>query len=314
MLNKYSTVFSDTINKKPIAGTPMKIHLREDIEITPQKCYVARATLVHQHAAATKLEQELEAAGIIQKVEKPTAWTSPGFFVPKLNGGVKLVTDYAGPRRLNSQILRPMHPFPAAHNILQAIPPSARYFATADCVHGYFQITFDKESRDLTTFMLPAGRWQYLRGPMWLSATSDHWCRRSNFVIKGNEKAKTIVDNILCWRATMQELMSKHDTILLRCKAICITLSLKKIKISKEVAFAGYVVKQGAIRPSLESAIALKEFPRPQNIHELRSFLGIAQQLAGFIPDLAQASDRTALPPPQEGTQVWMVTRPARRL
>jgi hypothetical protein len=96
MLNKYNTVFSDTINKKPIAGTPMKIHLRDDIQITPQKCYFARA--VHQQAAVTKLEQELEAAGIIQKVDKPTAWTSPGFFVPKPNGGVRLVTDYAGPR------------------------------------------------------------------------------------------------------------------------------------------------------------------------------------------------------------------------
>jgi hypothetical protein len=35
MLNKYSTVFSDTINEKPIADTPMKIHLRDDIQITP---------------------------------------------------------------------------------------------------------------------------------------------------------------------------------------------------------------------------------------------------------------------------------------
>jgi hypothetical protein len=155
MLKKYSTVFSDTINEKPIAGTPMKIHLRDDIRITPLKCYVARATPVHQQAAATKLEQELEAAGIIQKVDKPTAWTSPGFFVPKPNGGVRLVTDYAGPRGLNSQILRPTHPFPAAHDIVQAIPPTARYFATADCVHGYFQLAINKESRDLTTFMLP---------------------------------------------------------------------------------------------------------------------------------------------------------------
>jgi hypothetical protein len=97
MLNKYSTVFSNTINKKPIASTPMKIHLRDDIQITPQKCYLARATPVHQQAAATKLEQELEAAEIIQKGDKPTAWTSPGFFVPKPNGGVRLVTDYAGP-------------------------------------------------------------------------------------------------------------------------------------------------------------------------------------------------------------------------
>jgi hypothetical protein len=122
MLNKYSTVFSDTINEKPIARAPMKIHL----------CYVARATLVHQQAAATKLEQELEAAGIIQKVDKPTAWTSPGFFVPKPNGGVRLVMDYAGPQGLNRQILRPTHPFPTAHDIVQAIPPSAKFFATAD--------------------------------------------------------------------------------------------------------------------------------------------------------------------------------------
>jgi hypothetical protein len=51
------------------------------------------------------------------------------------------------------------------------------------------------------------------------------------------------------------------------------------------------VVKQGAIRPSPERAIALKEFPKPQNIHELRSFLGLAQQLAGFIPDLTHTSE-----------------------
>jgi hypothetical protein len=126
---------------------------------------------------------------------------------------------------------------------------------------------------------------------MGLSATTDDWCRKSNFVIEGNKNAIKIVDDILCWGATMQELMTKLDTILFRCKAIGITLSIKKFKISKEVAFAGYVVKQGAIRPSPERAIALNEFPRPQNIHDLRSFLGLTQQLAGFITDLAPASE-----------------------
>jgi hypothetical protein len=58
-----------------------------------------------------------------------------------------------------------------------------------------------------------------------------------------------------------------------------------------QVAFTGYVLKQGAIRPCPERAIALKEFLRPENIHELRSFLGLAQQLAGFFPDLSHASE-----------------------
>jgi hypothetical protein len=126
---------------------------------------------------------------------------------------------------------------------------------------------------------------------MGLSATSDDWCRKSDFVIEGNENVRKIVDDFLCLGSTVQELMTKLDTILMRCKAISITLSIKKFKISKEVAFAGYVVKQGAIRPSPERAIALKQFPRPENIHELRSFLGLAKQLAGFIPDLSHASE-----------------------
>jgi hypothetical protein len=113
---------------------------------------------------------------------------------------------------------------------VQAIPPLARYFATANCVHGYFQLALDKESRDLKTFMLPSGRWQYLRGLIGLSATSDNWCRKSNFVIEGNKNARKIVDDILCWGVTMQELMTKLDTILLRCKAMDITLSIKKLR------------------------------------------------------------------------------------
>jgi hypothetical protein len=96
---------------------------------------------------------------------------------------------------------------------------------------------------------------------MGLSATSDDWCRKSDFVIEGNENARKIVDDILCWGSTVQELMTKLDTIPLRCKAIGITLSITKFKISKEVEFAGYVVKQGAIRPSPARAIALKAVP-----------------------------------------------------
>jgi hypothetical protein len=126
---------------------------------------------------------------------------------------------------------------------------------------------------------------------MGLSATLDECCRKSDFVIQGNKNTRKIVDDILCWGATMQELMSKLDTILMQCKAIGITLSINFFIISKEVAFAGYVVKQGAIRASPERASALKEFPRSQNIHELRYFLGLAQQLASFVPDLAHASE-----------------------
>jgi hypothetical protein len=141
--------------------------------------------------------------------------TCPGFFVSKPNKGVRLVTDYAGPYGLNSQILRPIHPFPAAHDIVQAIPPSAKFFATADCVHGYFQLALAEESRDLTTFMLPSGRWQYLQGPIGLSVTSDDWCMQEEQLChRGQRKCKK---DCLQHSLLGSNHMSILNTILMRC-------------------------------------------------------------------------------------------------
>ena len=35
---------------------------------------------------------------------------------------------------------------------------------------------------------------------------------------------------------------------------------------------------------------AIKEFPAPKNLNDLRSFLGLTNQLAAFVPDLAHMS------------------------
>ena len=44
------------------------------------------------------------------------------------------------------------------------------------------------------------------------------------------------------------------------------------------------------IRPDDDKYKAIKEFPAPKNIKDLRSFLGLANQLAAFVPDLAHMS------------------------
>ena len=93
---------------------------------------------------------------------------------------VRMVTDST---RLNSFVKRPVHPFACVSEILQTIPASARYFAKMDAVNGYFQIALDTESSMKTTFLLPSGRYRYLRIPQGLNASSDEWCRRSETII-----------------------------------------------------------------------------------------------------------------------------------
>ena len=62
-------------------------------------------------------------------------------------------------------------------------------------MHGYFQLAIDEESLYLTTFLLPQGRFRYLRAPMGLNASSDEWCRHSDVAVEGLEWGMRIVDD-----------------------------------------------------------------------------------------------------------------------
>ena len=92
---------------------------------------------------------------------------------------------------------------------MQSIPESAKFFAKLDAVHGYFQLALDEESSFLTTFLIPTGRYRYLRAPMGLSSSSDKWCCYSDFVIE----AKKFVDDILIW-APSSELTNMPQNML----------------------------------------------------------------------------------------------------
>jgi hypothetical protein len=67
-------------------------------------------------------------------------------------------------------------------------------------------------------------------------------------------------------------------------------LSLDKLEVGSEVSFAGFVVSSTGMRPDPNKLAAIASFPSPTNITGLRSFLGLANQLASFLPDFAHAT------------------------
>ena len=143
---------------------------------------------------------------------------------------MRLVTDYT---QLNKYVKRPVHPFPSTRDILQAIPKEAKIFAKLDAVHGYFQLALDEESSITTTFLLPQGKFRYLRAPMGLNASSDEWCCHSDRIIEGFPWARKIVDDTLIWAENLDILKDRIIKVLDRCREYNVTISKKKLRLEK---------------------------------------------------------------------------------
>ena len=286
IVSAYSDVLSDTLVGKrvPLVGGKMKIHLK-DGPIRPTKIWTAPAIPKHWQTVSDKMLEEFQTSKIIAPVHEPTEWCSRGFWVPKPNqpDALRLVTDFVN---LNANVVRPVHPFPTAAHIMSNIEAGCKWFAAMDAVHGYFQVELDYESSLLTTFLLPQGRFRYLVAPMGLNASSDEWCRRSDEAIQGIPGCQKIVDDILIAAKTKEELFDRIKLVLEGCRKNGVTISRKKFRIGSEIKFAGFIVNEAGVKPNPEKIEGIKNFPRPTNVSELKSFLGMVGQLDMFIPDL----------------------------
>ena len=76
---------------------------------------------------------------------------------------------------------------------------------TRQAVHGYFQLALDKKSSRLTTFLIPQGRFRYLRAPMGLNASSDEWGRQSDIIAGVPYAMKIVDDTIILSRQKMNQ-------------------------------------------------------------------------------------------------------------
>ena len=146
-----------------------------------------------------------------------------------------MVTDFT---QLNKYIKRPVHPFPSAADIVKQIPSGAKYFAKLDALQGYHQVLLHEQSRPLTTFLLPMGKFRYKRGPMGLRSTSDVFCEKTDPTIQDVDNAQKIVDDILLCAFDADEIISKLRTVLENCRQRKIALYRKKLVVGTEMDFA----------------------------------------------------------------------------
>ena len=286
----YSDVF-DAAKLTPLRGGPMTIHINRDVPgYRPLQVLVARRTALHFVDPSEVALKWFLHSDVIEPVDirEPTEWCSPGFFVPKpASANVRLVVDYSV---INKYIARSPHPFMSARDVLKQIRPESKWFGCFDVVQGYYQVLLDEASRHLTTFLLPQGRFRFKRAPMGMICSGDFFNAESDRILAPVPDKIKIVDDGLVQHIQKQGTFERVREVCEASREGNLTLSVSKLKVAEQVEFAGYIISSDGIKAEPYKLATLHGYPSPKNLQQLRSFLGAAQQLAFYVPDLAHAS------------------------
>ena len=264
----------------------LKLHVNKDVKPLAQP--LRRLPFGLREKVDKKLDELLK-EDIIEEVHSgPTEWVSPLVVVPKPDGDIRICIDM---RRANEAIERERHPIPTIEEVLHDLNGST-VFSKLDLKWGFHQVELDPESREITTFITHRGLFHYKRLMFGITSAPEKYQKIVKDALIGCKGVKNIADDLIIHGCGIQE----HDENLLavlRCLRKCgLTLNEKKcqFKLPKLTFFGHNLSKQG-ISPSEEKVSAIQNAKPPQNSAEVKSFLGLVQYCAKFLPDYSQVAE-----------------------
>ena len=280
--------FQDVIlkNKKAFAVSDDDVGLIKDyqhhIELMdniPVACKPFRTP----HSKIQIIEDEikrLKKCGIIR--ESTSAYAAPCLIVYKKSGAPRLVIDF---RRLNQKIVPIRYPLPLLESSLQLLGGN-KYFSSLDLLSGYHQIPIREEDKHKTAFSSGRGLHEFNRVPfgMITSGAAMQYTMERVLGEYNNTIALCYIDDIICYGRTIEEHDKNLGLILHRLAESGFKLNARKCHFRKtRIECLGHILTQDGIQPHPSKIEAVKNKPRPRNVKEVQSFIGLCSYYRRFV-------------------------------
>jgi len=282
IFRKYDNLFSGVGLLK---GVSLKLHIDESVKPVAQ--HVRRVPFQLRGRVDQKIDELLEANIIEEVPEGPSGWISPLVVIPKNDGDVRICVDM---RRANEAIIRERHPIPTVEELLHQLNGSTM-FSKLDLKWGFHQIPLDEESRHVTTFVTHRGLFRYKRLMFGLSSAPEKYQKIICDVLKRCQGVANIADDVIVYGRNQEEHDRRLFAVLDKLKESGMTLNKRKCEFRMpELTFFGLNLTEDGINPTEEKIAAILNAGSPKTASEARSFMGLVQYSARFIPNLSTIS------------------------
>jgi hypothetical protein len=244
-----------------------------------------------EDTALGKFLDKMVAKGYICPSKSP--YTSPFFFVKKKDGKLRPVQDY---RRLNSHMVQNQYPLPLIAQLISDLS-GAYIFSKVDICQGYNNIRIKKVDEWKAAFKTKFGHWEPLVMFFGLTNSPSTFQAMMNIIYKDvierhTARGTTIqiyMDDIaIATTGTLQDHIDAVRDVLRVAEQHDLYFKLSKCTFhTSSIDYLGVIIEKGMMRMDPIKIAGIKNWPTPNKIKDIRSFLGFCNFYQPFIRGFA---------------------------
>ncbi|KAL3598371.1 hypothetical protein D5086_006289 [Populus alba] len=166
----------------------------------------------------------------------------------------------------------------------------AALFSKVDLMSGYHQIRMKEGDEWKTAFKTKQGLYEWMVMPFGLSNAPSTFMRLMNHVLRKYIGLFVVVyfDDILVYSKTFDDHVKHLRVVFETLQDSKLYGKLTKCYFCKEsVVFLGYIISSRGVRVDEEKIEAIRDWPKPASITDVRSFHGLASFYRRFVKDFS---------------------------
>ena len=219
--------------------------------------------------------------GFIRPSESP--WGAPVLFAPNKDGGLWFCIDS---RWLNKKMIRNRYPLPLLEEMMDRLG-GARVFSKIDLKSGYWQVPIREEDIPKTIFRTRWGLFEFLVMPFGVINAPSQFMHLVQDVLHWYLDVFVVVfiDDILVYSRNIEEHAEHLRLIFERLRKHQLFSKASKCTLHvNEVEFLGQWITPEGVAPIAEKLRAVHDWEPPNNVKNVRSFLGFTNYYCRFVP------------------------------